>query len=177
MSERVEREFSEWKEKYEIPFNQEFNVKMLLNLREAIDETPNEHIRNKRDLIHTAMDIEQRLHLTSKEEIKENANERIEKILNKPIKEALIIKRGTLIKTALISVLKDYFKDDEFYFCIYNEFDYDDVLMPRDTYMDEGTSIEDVIVELLSYGRGWFAFINDGIISIDCAKHKLLVHE
>lgn len=40
LSERVQREFSEWQEKYEIPVHMEFEVKTLLKLQEEYDETP-----------------------------------------------------------------------------------------------------------------------------------------
>lgn len=54
MSERVEREFKEWQERYEIPYTEEFNVKQLLKIREEIEETPTEHVRTRKDLIDMA---------------------------------------------------------------------------------------------------------------------------
>lgn len=66
MSERVEREFKEWKERYYIPYNQEFNVKMLLKIREEIEEIPTEHVRTRKDLIDMADRLHSRMRLNLK---------------------------------------------------------------------------------------------------------------
>lgn len=39
LSERVEREFKEWKERYEISYDMEFDIKALLKLQEEYDNT------------------------------------------------------------------------------------------------------------------------------------------
>jgi hypothetical protein len=61
-----EREFKEWKERYEIPFDQEFNVKQLLQIREEIEETPTEHVRTRKDLIDIADRIQYHMRLNPK---------------------------------------------------------------------------------------------------------------
>jgi len=38
LSERVQREFEQWKEKYDIPYHAEFQVKTLLKLQEEYDD-------------------------------------------------------------------------------------------------------------------------------------------
>lgn len=60
LSERVQREFNEWKEKYEIPSHMEFEVKTLLKLQEEydkIEESSNTTLTRK-----TILEMIQRIH-------------------------------------------------------------------------------------------------------------------
>lgn len=47
----MESEFKKWQEKFEIPFEKEFDVKALLSLQYQFMVTPDEHIKSKKDLI------------------------------------------------------------------------------------------------------------------------------
>jgi len=68
MSERVEREFKEWQEKYEIPFNQEFQVKTLLKLQEEYDgiECGSNTTKTREVLLHMIQDLSTRLNISPK---------------------------------------------------------------------------------------------------------------
>jgi hypothetical protein len=65
-SEYVEREFQKWSEIYEIPFDQEFEVKALLELQGQYNEIPDKHIRTKTDILNAIHGIKGRLRLKKK---------------------------------------------------------------------------------------------------------------
>ena len=56
-SEWVESEFTKWKERFEIPFVDEFNVKVMLGLRYDYENTPNDHYKAKGDILHALCEI------------------------------------------------------------------------------------------------------------------------
>jgi hypothetical protein len=68
LSERVEREFSEWKEKYEIPYYMEFQIKTLLKLQEEYDdiEAGYDNTRTRETLLHMIQDLQKSLILKDK---------------------------------------------------------------------------------------------------------------
>jgi hypothetical protein len=67
MNERVESEFKKWQERYDIPYDEEYNVKLLLQIRDEIDSTPMEHVKTKRDLNDMADRIYYHLRLKPRE--------------------------------------------------------------------------------------------------------------
>lgn len=64
--ERVEELLKEYYDRYEIDFKQEFYVKELVKLKVQYEDTPNEHIRTKSDLMKLILDLEKRLVLNDK---------------------------------------------------------------------------------------------------------------
>jgi hypothetical protein len=53
----IERELERWKENYIIPIEQEFSVRAMLGLQFQYDNTVDEHVRTKKDLIDTIQRI------------------------------------------------------------------------------------------------------------------------
>jgi hypothetical protein len=72
VSERVQREFNEWKEKYEIPYHMEHHVKTLLRLQEEYDnvEASSNTTKTRETLLHMIQDLYVRLKLKEKELVK-----------------------------------------------------------------------------------------------------------
>lgn len=68
----VESEFKKWKERYEIPFEKEFNVKALLELKYQYYNTDDNHVKTKADLIHTIVKLQNDLNLKMKRKASEN---------------------------------------------------------------------------------------------------------
>ncbi len=64
--ERAESLFNEYQEKYDIDFKDEFYVKELIKLKLQYQETPDEHIRTKTDLMNLILRMEQQLELKEK---------------------------------------------------------------------------------------------------------------
>jgi hypothetical protein len=64
--EYIESEFKKWEEVYEIEFNQEFEIKALLDLQYQFSSTPREHVKTIGDLIHTMNQIKRNLNLKPK---------------------------------------------------------------------------------------------------------------
>lgn len=64
--EYIEREFSKWQNNYEIGFEQEFDIKALLNLQYQFMITPNEHTKAQGDIIHTINQIRRNMNLKTK---------------------------------------------------------------------------------------------------------------
>lgn len=62
----VSKEYEKWQEKYEIPYEDEFNIKLLLQLRFDILHTKPELTKTKIDLIEMAQRIQSRLRLKEK---------------------------------------------------------------------------------------------------------------
>lgn len=72
MSERVEKEFKVWQEKYDIPYKTEFQVKTLLKLQEEYDtiKADSSNTRTRETLLKMIEGLQMRLSLTSKEKNK-----------------------------------------------------------------------------------------------------------
>jgi hypothetical protein len=72
LSERVQREFESWKEKYEIPDHMEFEVKTLLKLQEEYDEVykgsnttkTRESLLNMIHRLHMSMRLTEKINIT-----------------------------------------------------------------------------------------------------------------
>ena len=84
MKDYVDNQYKEWQEKYDIPYEDEFNVKLLLQLRYDILTTKPEYTKTKLELIAMANSIQSRLRL--KENSKDTNNYRITSIKNMEIK-------------------------------------------------------------------------------------------
>jgi glutaredoxin-related protein len=59
----VESELKKWKESYIIRLEQEFSIKAMLELQYQYNNTPDEHVKAKRDLIETITKINRDLRL------------------------------------------------------------------------------------------------------------------
>lgn len=59
----VESEYKKWKEKFEIPFELEFEVRALFELQHQFINTPDEHIKTKTDLINAIGRLKRDLNL------------------------------------------------------------------------------------------------------------------
>ena len=70
LSERVQREFNEWKERYDIPYNMEFQVKTLLKLQEEYEtvEIGSNTTKTRETLLHMIQDLQGRMNLNEKNE-------------------------------------------------------------------------------------------------------------
>lgn len=66
MIEYVNGEYEKWQEIYEIPFKDEFNVRLLLQVRWDILHTQPEHTKTKLDLIRMAEDLRRSMRLEKK---------------------------------------------------------------------------------------------------------------
>lgn len=53
----IEREYKSWKERFEAPYEQEFNVKAMFELQWQYSKTPSDHIKTKRDILETIQRI------------------------------------------------------------------------------------------------------------------------
>lgn len=62
----VEREYKKWEEQFVIPFEQEFNIKALLGLRHQFNNTSDEHIKTKVDLLHAMKRLQEDMNLKPK---------------------------------------------------------------------------------------------------------------
>jgi len=63
----INKEYKIWEEKYQIPYEDEFNIKLLLQLRYDILHTKPELTKTKIDLIEMAQRIQSRLRLKEKQ--------------------------------------------------------------------------------------------------------------
>jgi hypothetical protein len=68
----VESEYKKWEDKFEIPFEQEFNVKALLSLQYQFLNLPDEHIKTKADIVATISRINKDLNLHRKVKLNDN---------------------------------------------------------------------------------------------------------
>ena len=84
----VESEFEKWKDMFEINYINEYDVKLLLSLRHQLEETPDEKIKTKVDLINAIKNLSRDLKLKPKaqdtseykiDKMFEDYNARIEK--------------------------------------------------------------------------------------------------
>lgn len=64
--EYVEGELKKWNEEYEIPFEQVFDVKAILDLEYQFLSTPDDHIKTKSDIVHTMQRLKSGLRLKPK---------------------------------------------------------------------------------------------------------------
>ena len=56
-NEYVEQKYVKWKEKYDIPDYEEFMLKVMFDLEHQYNNTPDEHIKTKSDILRTINDI------------------------------------------------------------------------------------------------------------------------
>jgi uncharacterized protein YfbU (UPF0304 family) len=68
----IEREYKKWEEKFEIPFELEFNVKALLSLQHQFMELPEEHVKTKADVMSTITRLQRDLNLKPKRKLQDN---------------------------------------------------------------------------------------------------------
>jgi hypothetical protein len=66
----IESEYKKWEEKFEIPFEKEFDVRALLSLQHQFLTLPDEHIKTKADVISTLNKLNERLSLKEKKTFK-----------------------------------------------------------------------------------------------------------
>lgn len=66
--EYIEKEFEKWKQYYDIPFANEFNVKALLSLQYDFMSLPDDYVKSKKDLIEAMSVIKRDLYLKPKSE-------------------------------------------------------------------------------------------------------------
>ena len=66
-AEYVESEFKKWEEMYEINYIQEYDVKLLLSLRHQLEETPDNNVKTKIDLINAINMLTKGLNLKPKQ--------------------------------------------------------------------------------------------------------------
>ena len=69
MIEYVNGEYEKWQEIYEIPFKDEFNVRLLLQVRWDILHTQPEHTKTKLDLIRMAEDLRRSMRIEKKPQL------------------------------------------------------------------------------------------------------------
>lgn len=62
----IESEYKKWEEKFEIPFEVEFNVKALLSLQHQFMNLPDDHVKAKAEIMRTISDIQRTLNLKRK---------------------------------------------------------------------------------------------------------------
>lgn len=75
MSESNKRELKtleDYRQMYEIPIQEEFYVRELVNLQNQYAKTANEHVRTKTDLMRLIMDIQKKIKLTPKENVRQH---------------------------------------------------------------------------------------------------------
>jgi hypothetical protein len=68
----IESEFKKWEETFEIPFEQEFNLKALLALQHQFLTLPDEHIKTKADVMGTISRISKDLNLKRKRKLSDS---------------------------------------------------------------------------------------------------------
>lgn len=64
--EYVESEFAKWNNEYDIPFEQVFDVKAILDLEHQYLSTPDDHVKTKSDIVHTMQRLKSGLRLKCK---------------------------------------------------------------------------------------------------------------
>lgn len=62
----IESEYKKWEERYEINFEQEFDLKAMIELQYQFEITPKEHIKTIGDIVHTKNQIMKNLNLKKK---------------------------------------------------------------------------------------------------------------
>lgn len=73
----IESEYKKWEERFEIPFQQEFNVKALLSLQYQFMSLPEDHTKAKADVIKTISDLNRNLNLKPKRKLSNNEKRKI----------------------------------------------------------------------------------------------------
>lgn len=73
----IESEYKKWEERFEIPFQQEFNVKALLSLQHQFLSLPEDHTKAKADVIKTINDLQRNLDLKPKRKLSDNEKRKI----------------------------------------------------------------------------------------------------
>jgi len=75
LSERVKKEFENWKERFEIPFSKEFQVKTLLKLQEEYNdiEPTEKNTMTRKTLLYMIQDLEHNLSLKEKTKTKNSS--------------------------------------------------------------------------------------------------------
>jgi len=63
LSESVQREFTKWKEKYDIPYSMEFHLKTLLKLQEEYDEVEigSNTTKTRETILHMIQDLQRQM--------------------------------------------------------------------------------------------------------------------
>jgi hypothetical protein len=67
----IESEYKKWEDKFEIPFEKEFDVRALLSLQHQFLSLPDEHVKTKADIIITISRLTERLNLKKKNILKD----------------------------------------------------------------------------------------------------------
>ena len=83
----VVNKFGEWKNRYDIPDHEDFNLKMLFSLEKQYIDTPEEHIKTKRDILSMINSIKNRMSYKYFDE----KTEKTEDIKNKDKKIILVV--------------------------------------------------------------------------------------
>jgi hypothetical protein len=73
--EYIERELKAWKEQFEIPFEDEYKVKILHDLRYTYENTPDDHVKTKADIIHAIQNLARNLKLKPRQKLKREDKE------------------------------------------------------------------------------------------------------
>lgn len=64
----IEKELEKWKQYYNIPFENEFDVRALLSLQYDFMSLPDDYVKSKKDLIEAMSRIKRDLYLKPKSE-------------------------------------------------------------------------------------------------------------
>jgi hypothetical protein len=62
-AERIEREYKKWEEKYEIPFEQEFEVRTIIELQDEFRSVPEDHTKRRSEIINMITHLKGRIRL------------------------------------------------------------------------------------------------------------------
>ncbi|MEH7116090.1 hypothetical protein V7128_01525 [Neobacillus vireti] len=68
----IESEYKKWEEKFEIPFEQEFNIKAMLSLQHQFLTLPDDHVKAKADVMSTINSISKNLNLKKKKKLSDS---------------------------------------------------------------------------------------------------------
>jgi hypothetical protein len=96
-----------WKENYNIPLDQEFNLKALFGLQYDFMTTPSEHVKAKKDLIEAMQLIQKNLNLTKKKKLSDNEKVNLLIVVEN---EAQLQSVSELIELMLGSSIEKYYK-------------------------------------------------------------------
>ena len=78
----IESEYKKWEERFEIPFEKEFDVRALLSLQHQFLTLPEEHVKTKADVILTINKLTERLDLKRKTVIKDEDKLKVTFVVN-----------------------------------------------------------------------------------------------
>jgi hypothetical protein len=118
----VDENLELWKEKYNIPLDQEFNLKALFGLQYDFMATPSEHVKAKKDLIEAMQLIQRNLNLTPKKKL-----EKLKKLIIvvnnsshlKEVFEIIELMLGTNVKFVVNANTHGHFETDNLEIDIY----------------------------------------------------------